>query len=65
MLMKPILVHASEKLFDQLGLNSFQREYQNVYKFGYVSNLKTNKSDPLFPRLDAAIEVPFIQNLMK
>jgi methionyl-tRNA synthetase len=65
MLMKPILVHASEKLFDQLGLNSSQREYGNVYKFGYVSNLKTNKGDPLFPRLDAAIEVPFIQNLMK
>ena len=65
MLMKPILVHASEKLFDQLGLNSSQREYQNVYKFGYVSNIKTNKGDPLFPRLDATIEVPFIQNLMK
>ena len=65
MLMKPILVHSSDKLFDQLGLNSSQREYQNVYKFGYVSNLKTNKGDPLFPRLDATIEVPFIQNLMK
>ncbi|HPV70227.1 MAG TPA: class I tRNA ligase family protein, partial [Bacilli bacterium] len=65
MLMKPILVRASEKLFDQLGLKSDQRAYENIYKFGYVSGIKINKSDPLFPRLDPAIEVPYIQELMK
>lgn len=65
MLMKPILVQSSDKLFDQLGLNVKQREYQNIYQFGCVSNIKINKGDPLFPRLDSAIEVPFIQELMK
>lgn len=65
MLMKPILVRASEKLFDQLGLKSDQCAYGNIYKFGYVSGIKINKSDPLFPRLDPAIEVPYIQELMK
>jgi len=63
--MKPILVHSSDKLFDQLGLNAQQRTYSNIYKFGFVSNIKINKGDPLFPRLDSAIEVPFIQQLMK
>lgn len=65
MLFKPILVHASEKLFDQLGLNERQRDYENVRKFGCVANIKINKGDPLFPRLDSAIEVPYIQELMK
>ena len=65
MLFKPILVHASEKLFDQLGLNEKQRVYENVRKFGCVANIKINKGDPLFPRLDSAIEVPYIQELMK
>ena len=65
MLLKPILVRASEKLFDQLGLNERQRVYENVRKFGCVANIKINKGDPLFPRLDSAIEVPYIQELMK
>lgn len=65
MLLKPTLVHASEKLFDQLGLNTSQRQYEKIYKFGSLSNIKISKGDPLFPRLDATIEVPYIQALMK
>jgi methionyl-tRNA synthetase len=65
MLLRPILVYASDKLFDQLGLTPKQRDYSNIYKFGYVSSIKINKGDPLFPRLDASIEIPFIQDLMK
>ena len=65
MLMKPILVHAADKLFDQLGLSEAQRHYENIYSFGCVSNVKISKGDPLFPRLDATIEVPYIQGLMK
>jgi methionyl-tRNA synthetase len=65
MLMKPILVHASDKLFDQLGVEEVLRNYQSIHRFGVLSNVKTAKGNPLFPRLDAAVEVPFIQGLMK
>ena len=30
-----------------------------------LDNLQTNKGNPLFPRLDPTIEVPFINELMK
>ena len=64
MLLKPVLTRASDKLFDQLGIGEELREYQNVYKFGCVEKVKVNKGEQLFPRLDVATEVEFIQNLM-
>ena len=64
MLLKPVLVTASDKLFDQLGLTEKDRVYENVYKFGSISGNKVNKGEQLFPRLDASIEVPYIQGLM-
>ncbi len=64
MLYKPILVTASDKAFDQLGVPTDCRGYDNVYKFGVLGGGKVNKGDPLFPRLDASIEVPFIKKLM-
>ena len=65
MLLKPVLVDASDKLFDQLGVKDELLNYDNIYKYGVVSNLKVEKKDQLFPRLDAAIEVQYIQDLMK
>lgn len=65
MLLKPVLVTASDKLFDQLGLDEKLRKYENVYKFGIVGDIKVNKGEQLFPRLDDAIEVAFIQEMMK
>ena len=64
MLMKPVLVTASDKLFDQLGLPEELRVYDNINKYGIVGGYKVNKGDQLFPRLDATIEVEFIKNLM-
>ena len=64
MLMKPVLVTASDKLFDQLGVTGDLLKYEKIYEYGIVSNLKVEKKDQLFPRLDAAVEVEFIQNLM-
>jgi methionyl-tRNA synthetase len=64
MLMKPVLVTASDKLFDQLGVTGDLLNYDNIYKYGVVSNLKVEKKDQLFPRLDAAVEVEYIQSLM-
>ncbi|MBO4667421.1 MAG: methionine--tRNA ligase, partial [Bacilli bacterium] len=64
MLLKPVLVEASDKLFDQLGVKDELLNYDNIYKYGVVSNLKAEKKDQLFPRLDATIEVPYIQDMM-
>ena len=64
MLLKPVLTKASDKLFAQLGVSSDLLKYENVYKFGCIENLTINKGNQLFPRLDTAIEVQFIQDLM-
>ena len=64
MLMKPVLVNASDKLFDQLGVTAELLNYDKINEYGIVSGLKVEKKDQLFPRLDAAIEVPFIQDMM-
>ncbi len=64
MLLKPVLVTASDKLFDQLGVAGDLLNYDNIYKYGVVGGLKVEKKDQLFPRLDAAVEVEYIQGLM-
>jgi len=60
----PVLVTASDKAFDQLGLSLEAREYNNIHDPNIVDNLKVNKGDLLFPRLDVNVEVPFIAELM-
>ncbi len=64
MLMKPVLVTASDKLFDQLGVSGDLLNYDKIKQYGIVSDLKVEKKDQLFPRLDAAVEVEYIQGLM-
>ena len=64
MLMKPVLVTASDKLFDQLGVSGDLLNYDKIKQYGIVSGLKVEKKDQLFPRLDAATEVEYIQGLM-
>lgn len=64
MLMKPVLVTASDKLFDQLGVSGDLLNYDKIKQYGIVSGLKVEKKDQLFPRLNAAVEVEYIQGLM-
>ena len=63
-LLHPVLVTASDKAFNQLGLSLDKAEYKNIHDKHLLDNLKVNKGEPLFPRLDASIEVPFINQLM-
>ncbi len=63
-LLKPILVTASGKLFAQLGLDPNEVKYEQIYDLTYLGGQKVNKGDQLFPRLDATIEVAYIQELM-
>ena len=60
----PVLVEASDKAFDQLGLSEEKRGYENIHDKHLLDNSVTQKGNPLFPRLDANIEVPFIAALM-
>ena len=60
----PVLVTASDKAFDQLGLSESERGYENILNKNILDNHQVNKGEPLFPRLDAAIEVPYINGLM-
>ena len=63
-LYKPVLVDASDKALDQLNVPSELRDYKNIYNFGCVGGVKVNAAEPLFPRLDPKVEVPFIAELM-
>ena len=63
-LLKPVLVTKSDKLFAQLGLDPNKVNYDMISDFDILNNLKVNKGEPLFPRLDSEVEVNFIQQLM-
>jgi len=60
----PVLVTAADKAFDALGLSEEERAYDNISNAHLLDNHQVVKGDPLFPRLDATIEVPFINELM-
>lgn len=64
MLLKPILVTASDKLFDQLGITGDLLNYESIYKYGRTAGLHVTKKDQLFPRLDYEMEVENIQMMM-
>ncbi|MBO4668182.1 MAG: methionine--tRNA ligase, partial [Bacilli bacterium] len=63
-LLHPVLVVASDKAFEQLGLSQDKAGYENIHDKHFLDKLTVNKGNPLFPRLDPAIEVPFINELM-
>lgn len=63
-LLSPVLVTKSEKIFDQLGVPSDLRTYENASKFGCLDGLQSQKGEQLFPRLDVEAETEFIASLM-
>ena len=64
MLLKPILVTKSDKIFDQLGLPEELRVYGNIVDPRLLSGLKVCKGEQLFPRLDQEKEIEYIASLM-
>ena len=64
MLLKPILVKQSDNIFTQLGLDINNIKYDDILDFHKLDNIKVNKQDPLFPRLDSVIETKYILDLM-
>ena len=63
-LLKPVLTTKSEEILDQLGVPTELRTYENVSKIGITNNLKVNKGNQLFPRLDVEKEVEYVKSLM-
>lgn len=63
-LLSPILITKSGRIFDQLGIPESLRSYEKAVSFASLSGLKVNKGEQLFPRLDEAAEISYIQALM-
>ena len=64
MMMKPVLVHKSDAIFDALGCEQKEREYGNIERLGFLSGHKVVKGDQLFPRLDVEKEIQAIAEMM-
>lgn len=65
-LLKPFLTQTPYHIFAQLGLtdNSFQT-WESLKDFGVIPvGVKTQKGDPIFPRLEIQEEVEYIKNQM-
>ncbi|AYW48023.1 methionine--tRNA ligase [Tetragenococcus osmophilus] len=64
-LLQPVMIETSTKIFKQLGLDEEPKKLQEL-RFGeFPSDTKVvSKGDPIFPRLDADTEVAYIQNKM-
>ena len=64
-MLKPILLDASEGLFTQLNIPSELQTWESLV-FGTLEAVTvTDKPTPLFPRLDKKVEEEFIGNLLK
>ena len=64
-MLKPILLDASEGLFSQLNIPTNLQTWGSL-EFGLLQNVTvTDKPNPLFPRLDKKVEEEFIGDLLK
>lgn len=64
MMLKPVLVHKSDAIFDQLGCSQEDRNYENILKLGFLGGRQVHKGEQLFPRLDTEKEVAAIAAMM-
>lgn len=64
-LLQPVMIETSTKIFKQLGLDEEPKELQEL-RFGeFPHDTKVvSKGSPIFPRLDAEVEIAYIQNKM-
>ncbi len=64
-LLSPILLDASKKLFTQLGMDESLTSWDSLDNLTLVGGQEVQKGEPLFPRLKAEDEIAFIKSLMK
>lgn len=64
-MLSPALLEAPKKLFEALGINGDLTEYKTLNDFTSLGGQHVVKSNPLFPRLDAKVEVEYIKSFMQ
>lgn len=64
-LLTPFLLDASQSIFDQLNIVKDYQEYDSVYDFDVVNEIKVSKGKPIFERLNVDKEVEILSNLGK
>ncbi len=63
-MLSPVLLEAPKKLFAQLGIQEELQAWESINKFDCLGGQVVTKGDPLFPRLDAKVEIENIKAMM-
>ena len=61
-MLQPTLVETPKKVLDQLGI--VDRSYAAILDPASVVGCRVNKGAVLFPRLDPAVEIPYLEEQM-
>ncbi|SEB19975.1 methionyl-tRNA synthetase [Thalassobacillus cyri] len=66
-MLQPFLTQTPEKIFKQLGIEQEElKEWNSLSQIGMLpEGTKVQKDDPIFPRLDAEVEIQTIKEMMK
>ncbi|SOC26213.1 methionyl-tRNA synthetase [Ureibacillus xyleni] len=67
-MLQPFMTTAPKQIIDQLGLNESLLAWETIETFGNIipENIKVvEKGVPIFPRLDAEVEVSYIRDQMR
>ncbi len=64
-LLSPVLVETCEKVYAQFGIKKDLQSYDVCNKFCPFEGVEVSKGNPLFPRLDVAVETEFIKSISK
>ncbi len=64
-MMSPALVESAPKVYEYFGLSEEQKDYEVNRKFCPFAGNKVIKGEPLFPRLDVAVETEYINSISK
>lgn len=64
-LLSPVLVETEEKVFALFGVKKELQGYDSIHEFSPFEGSLVSRGQPLFPRLDVAIETEFINSISK
>lgn len=64
-LLRPFLVETPAKIFAQLGVEEASQDWDTLLTTEVKAGRQVKKEGPIFPRLDAKVEVEAIKNMMK
>lgn len=62
-MLSPFLLDGSRKIFEQLNIAEENQNYESVYNFDILKEIKVTKGTPIFERLDVEKEAETLANL--